>query len=91
MKIVIYSKKNCQFCDKAKDLVKKLGLEYTEKNLEKDFDSNPMKLIEDIGKKVMSMPQVKIDDELVGGYNQMLEYFVEKGMINFQGEVINNG
>ena len=31
MKIVIYSKKNCQFCGKAKDLVKKLGLEYTEK------------------------------------------------------------
>ena len=91
MKIVIYSKKNCQFCGKAKDLVKKLGLEYTEKNLEKDFESNPIKLIEDIGKKVMSMPQVKIDDELVGGYNQMLEYFVEKGMINFQGEVINNG
>jgi glutaredoxin-related protein len=48
-------------------------------------------LIEDIGKKVMSMPQVKIDDELVGGYNQMVEYFVEKGMINFQGEVIDNG
>jgi len=51
MKIVIYSKKNCQFCGKAKDLVKKLGLEYTEKNLEKDFESNPIKLIEDIGKK----------------------------------------
>lgn len=91
MKIVIYSKKNCQFCGKAKDLVKKLGLEYTEKSLEKDFGSDPSKLIEDIGKKVMSMPQVKIDDELIGGYNQMLEYFVEKGMINFQGEVIDNG
>ena len=91
MKIVIYSKNNCQFCGKAKDLVKKLGLEYTEKNLEKDFESNPIKLIEDIGKKVMSMPQVKIDGELVGGYNQMVEYFVEKGMINFQGEIIDNG
>ena len=72
-------------------MVKKLGLEYTEKNLEKDFESNPIKLIEDIGKKVMSMPQVKIDGELVGGYNQMVEYFVEKGMINFQGEIIDNG
>ena len=72
-------------------MVKKLGLEYTEKNLEKDFESNPIKLIEDIGKKVMSMPQVKIDGELVGGYNQMVEYFGEKGMINFQGEVIDNG
>ena len=66
MAIVIYSKNNCVFCTKAKELVKNLGLEYEEKNLEKDFDSNPVKLIEDIGKKVMSMPQIKIDGKLVG-------------------------
>ncbi len=76
------------FCTKAKELVKNLGLEYEEKNLEKDFDSNPVKLIEDIGKKVMSMPQIKIDGKLVGGYNQLLEYFVEEGKINFKGEII---
>ena len=88
MVIVIYSKNNCVFCTKAKELVKNLGLEYEEKNLEKDFDSNPVKLIEDIGKKVMSMPQIKIDGKLVGGYNQLLEYFVEEGKINFKGEII---
>tara|TARA_X000000368_G_scaffold332954_1_gene270191 strand:+ start:12096 stop:12365 length:270 start_codon:yes stop_codon:yes gene_type:complete len=88
MAIVIYSKNNCVFCTKAKELVKNLGLEYEEKNLEKDFDSNPVKLIEDIGKKVMSMPQIKIDGKLVGGYNQLLEYFVEEGKINFKGEII---
>lgn len=88
MEIVIYSKNNCVFCTKAKELVKNLGLEYEEKNLEKDFDSNPVKLIEDIGKKVMSMPQIKIDGKLVGGYNQLLEYFVEEGKINFKGEII---
>ena len=88
MKIVIYSKKNCQFCGKAKDLVKKLGLEYTEKSLEKDFDSNPIKLVEDIGKQVRTMPQIKIDDKLVGGYNQLIEYFADKGLVNFKGEII---
>ena len=88
MAIVIYSKNNCVFCTKAKELVKNLGLEYEEKNLEKDFDSNPVKLIEDIGKKVMSMPQIKIDGKLIGGYNQLLEYFVEEGKINFKGEII---
>jgi hypothetical protein len=34
------------------------------------------------------MPQVKIDDELVGGYNQLLEFFVEEGKINFEGKVL---
>ena len=88
MKIVIYSKNNCQFCTKAKHLVKTLGLEYVEKSLEKDFDSNPIKLVEDIGKQVRTMPQVKIDDKLVGGYNQLIEYFADKGLVNFKGEII---
>ena len=88
MKIVIYSKNNCQFCTKAKHLVKTLGLEYVEKSLEKDFDSNPIKLVEDIGKQVRTMPQIKIDDNLVGGYNQLIEYFADKGLVNFKGEII---
>jgi hypothetical protein len=25
---------------------------------------------------------------LVGGYNQLVEYFVEKGKVNFKGEII---
>ena len=88
MKIVIYSKNNCQFCTKAKQLVSKLGLEYEEKSLEKDFGSDPVKLIEDIGKQVRTMPQVKIDDKLVGGYNQLIEYLADKGLLNFKGEKI---
>ena len=86
MKIVIYSKNNCQFCTKAKELVKNLGLEYEERKME-DFESLDV-MLEDIGKKVKSMPQVKIDDELVGGYNQLLEFFVEEGKINFEGKVL---
>ena len=91
MKIVIYSKNNCQFCTKAKHMVKTLGLEYTEKTLEKDFESDPSKMIEDIGKPVRTMPQVKIDDKLVGGYNQLIEYFADKGLVNFKGEIIVKG
>ena len=88
MKIVIYSKNNCQFCTKAKHLVKTLGLEYVEKSLEKDFGSDPDKLVEDIGKQVRTMPQIKIDNKLVGGYNQLIEYFADKGLVNFKGELI---
>ena len=89
MEIVLYSKLNCQFCTKAKALLKTLGFEYEERMME-SFES-PAKMIEDIGKKVMSMPQVKIDDELIGGYNQLIEYFMVKGRVNFKGEVIDNG
>ncbi len=88
MEITIYSKNNCAYCNKAKHLIKSLGLEYEEKSLEKDFGSDPVKLIEDIGKQVRTMPQVKIDDKLVGGYNQLVEYFADKGLVNFKGEKI---
>ena len=78
MKIVIYSKNNCIYCSKAKTLVKNLGLEYEEKSLEKDFGSDPSKMLEDIGKNVRAMPQIKIDDELVGGYNQLMNTLKNK-------------
>ena len=89
MTITIYSKNNCVYCNKAKALVKNLGLEYEEKKLE-EFDS-PQAMLEDIGKQVRTMPQIKIDDKLVGGYNQLIEYFADLGKVNFKGEIIDKG
>ena len=87
MQITIYSKNNCVYCTKAKNLVKNLGLDYKEKSLEKDFGSAPSKMLEDIGKNVRQMPQIKIGDELIGGYNQLVEYFEKQGKVNFKGEI----
>ena len=87
MTIVIYSKTNCVYCTKAKNLVKNLGLDYIEKSLEKDFGSDPSKMLEDIGKNVRQMPQIKIDGELIGGYNQLVEHFEKQGKVNFKGEI----
>ena len=84
MTIVIYSKNNCVYCTKAKNLVKNLGLDYTEKMME-SFESVD-KMLEDIGKQVRQMPQIKIDGELIGGYNQLVEYFEKQGKVNFKGE-----
>ena len=85
MTIVIYSKNNCVYCTKAKNLVKNLGLDYTEKMME-SFESVD-KMLEDIGKQVRQMPQIKIDGELIGGYNQLVEYFEKQGKVNFKGEL----
>jgi len=87
MSIVIYSKPNCSFCVKAKDLVKKLNLEYTEKVFGTDFKT-PDELYEMVGKQVRTMPQIMIDDELIGGYNQLVEHFEKQGMVNFKGEIV---
>ena len=42
-------------------------------------------MLEDIGKQVRTMPQIKIDGKLVGGYNQLVEYFaLDQGKVNFK-------
>ena len=84
--ITVYTKQNCVYCVKAKSLLKGLGLTFTEKKLE-EFESVDS-MIKDIGKKVRAMPQIKVDGELVGGYNQLIEYFNNKGVVNFKGEIV---
>jgi len=53
----------------------------------KDFNT-PEELYEAVGKQVRTMPQIIIDGELIGGYNQLVEHFMEKGKVNFKGEKI---
>ena len=50
-KIIIYSKPNCTYCVKSKNLVKTLGFEYEEKMFGKDF-TTPDEMFEAVGKQV---------------------------------------
>ena len=84
--IIIYSKDNCGYCVKAKSLLNNLGLTYTEKKIENFLTTEA--LYEEIGKQVRSMPQIKINGDLIGGYNQLVEYFIDKKLVNFQGQPI---
>jgi glutaredoxin len=86
--IIIYSKDNCGYCVKAKSLLNNLGLTYIEKKLENFLTTEA--LFEDIGKQVRSMPQIKINGNLVGGYNQLIEYLMDKKLVNFKGEPIDS-
>ena len=87
MTILIYSKPNCIYCDKSKSMLKGLGLEYEEKMFGKDFQT-PEELYEAVGKQVRTMPQIMIDGTLVGGYNQLVEYLADKGLVNYKGEKV---
>ena len=64
------------------------GFEYKEKMFGKDFKT-PDELFEAVGKQVRTMPQIIIDDKHIGGYNELVEHFADKGLVNFKGEKIN--
>ena len=86
MTIIVYSKPACVYCDKAKALLTRLGYKYTEKVVTKDI-SLP-ELFEELGKQVRTIPQITIAGKHIGGYNELTEYFLEQGKINFKGEII---
>lgn len=84
--ITVYSKPNCPYCEKAKYLLKSLGLQYEEKTVTKDLSVE--ELYEALGKQVRTIPQIVINKDHIGGYNELKEHFINKGIINFKGEII---
>ncbi len=69
--VEIYSKSNCPFCDKAKNYFNKNDIPFLAHNAEipEIFDAlmarNPY---------ARTMPQIFINDELIGGYTDLEEW-----------------
>ena len=84
--IIVYSKPHCPYCDKAKYLLKSLGLQYEEKVVTKDLSID--ELFKALGKQVKTIPQIVMDDTHIGGYNELKEHFINEGKINYKGEKI---
>jgi glutaredoxin 3 len=61
--LTVYSKNNCPFCDRAKQLLESKGVTYTEVNIELDPESRQMLL----DKGLRSVPQIFYGYELIEG------------------------
>jgi len=72
VKVLIYTRNNCVWCDRAKNLLKINNLEYEEVDLSDDF------LRENFYKKfnnsIKTMPQIFIDDNRIGGFEALVDY-----------------
>ncbi len=66
--ILIYSKKVCPYCVAAKNLLTGKGAQFKEIMVDDDPD-----LYAELRKKtgMMTVPQIFINDELVGGYSEL--------------------
>jgi glutaredoxin 3 len=69
--IEIYGKPQCPYCDRAKALCTQQGLEYTYKSLGTDFGREEML---ETFPGARTFPQIKIDGESIGGYQQLEEW-----------------
>ncbi len=66
--VIVYTKNWCPFCDRAKDLLKRLGQSYKEINVEDEEDGFD-KLKAKTG--MMTVPQIFINEELIGGFQEL--------------------
>lgn len=73
--ILIYSKDDCSFCDKAKTLLKDNNYSYREKNIaDPDVRQELLTILPD----VKTVPQIFIDSKHIGGYTDLEKYFGEQ-------------
>lgn len=68
--VVIYVKKGCPYCIRAKDLLDKKGVKYEEIDVLKNSD-----LFNDIKSKynVRTVPQIFINDKHIGGCDKLMD------------------
>jgi glutaredoxin 3 len=72
MKAIVWSKNMCPFCDQAKNLLKLKGIEFEERNVSKDWTKE--QLLEAVP-TARTVPQVFLDDKLIGGFVELKKYF----------------
>ncbi len=67
--VLVYTTQNCTFCDRTKALLKARGVPFREVDLARDPDGRA-ELQARTG--MLSFPQVLIDGELIGGFQETL-------------------
>ena len=76
---VVYSKEDCPWCHKASELLKEEGFLVKEFVLGVDYTKEQLiaKMINEnyTVPKVLTLPQIYIENQLVGDYDQLYAYF----------------
>ena len=75
MKVKIYTKDNCIWCDRAKGLLDAHSIDFNEVDLSNDNERQ--NFYNKLGANVKTVPQVYIDNKRIGGYQQLKEWLDE--------------
>ena len=68
--VEIYSKENCSYCNKAKQLLTTMGIPFSEQKLDRDFTRE---ILLERYPHAKSYPVVVVDGFHIGGYTQLVE------------------
>ena len=73
MNITVYSKDNCVWCDRAKNLLASVDLSYDEIDLSDDNERQAF--YKKVGEGISTVPQIYINDQRIGGFPQLVTWF----------------
>lgn len=73
MRATVWSKDQCPYCVMAKDLLRTQGMEYEERNISQGTWTREQLMEAVPGAR--TLPQIFIDDQLIGSYDQLKKYF----------------
>lgn len=75
MKAIIWSKPGCPYCVQAEKLLENKGYDIEERKI--GFGWNREQLFEAVP-NARTVPQIFLDEQYVGGYDDLVKYFKEK-------------
>lgn len=78
MQAVVYTKENCQWCDRVKQLFHAVEIDYLEYKYNKDF--NKSQFYDEFGEGA-TFPQVSIGSKHIGGCKETLQYLQQEEML----------
>ncbi|MCW8829233.1 MAG: glutaredoxin 3 [Gammaproteobacteria bacterium] len=73
--VVMYTTASCPFCVRARSLLDKKGVEYTDIRIDNQPDLRPE--MEEKADGRTSVPQIFIDDYHVGGFDELSELDID--------------
>ena len=75
MQAVVYSRDNCQWCDRVKHLLKTVKIDFVEYKYDQDFTKHEFQ--EEFGSDA-TFPQVQIENHYIGGVRRLYNGYKEK-------------
>lgn len=73
MKAIVWTKQNCPYCENAKVLLNQKGIEFEVREVTAGLWTKEQ-LLEAVP-SAKTVPQVFLDNQLIGGFTELREYF----------------
>lgn len=84
MKAIVWSKYHCPYCDQAKALLTQKGITYEERKIGDGYTRE--ELLEAVP-TARTVPQIFIDEQLIGGFTELKKYFEQESVGYGDGEL----